>query len=708
MTVFTLKPTEFWPSAARAGTSGQRIFRMQNIILRSEGDEPFAEVYSGSKDLNENIPTSTLTGTLTTSTTSYEVVGAGTAFLSELHQGQFIEAFSGATRVPMVVDEITDNTHMRVCRLPGAAVAGASAFRFPVMFEMDKKRGTLIWGNAVKFDKGTLLCVGNGTLRINGAVLPGASLVASEDPQIAIYDSGVYSVFPLGMDTPATLSAADQAGGTKQMVGGLYSIRAAPARLATKGYNNPSPKAEVTLTDDHKIRVTVGAADTANGQDGWMFFGTLYAQGGGENGPWYRIELPVTIVPVGSGPGEIPAAGGTYDIEFNDAEISSNDLLTFDNDPPPPCEFIGVIGGIPVFVSCHGLNDLPPGPYVAPAKRNNIEAAPAAYRVCGSPPDTIIGQVGGAQGRLYLMCTNSLQIALATQATDPRIPPVSVRPYWRSGFKNTESLLFVSDVLVGMTTNGLVRSIAEGDEGSEEFGFATAMEDLLRFVSPGHCLLKLDPKNNAVVLFHSAHSLNSAGFWTTRAWMYSLRQHKWIGDVLLTSNTGDMIVSSAATVNDRLEFLCGGRQQDGTTVVRTYRWDEPVEGDAIPYFLAWEFSDAGIKDRTFAVKSIMVAGDLSLMPSAYIYGAGPGESIPTATLETPMSVGANGLSPGSKSGPITLPFSFDPTQRDFIGLDVDNLKQYSVKVEGVWTVSFIDRDRIDEVLLEIEPRGARR
>lgn len=704
MTTRSFVPTEYHPTSPRGGNDGRKIFRMQNIILRGSVNEPYADVYNGSLNLNEDIPTSAITGTVATTTTSLTVTGTGTAFKTELHLGQRLLIFGGApeTRIPVVVDEIISDTAFTACRLPHAAISGASCVRLPRLFEMNKKRGTLIWGNAVETDLGTILAVGDGTLRRNGAVLPGTSLVATRSPKIAIFDSttGNYSVYTLGMATPATLTAAAIAGTGKNMQAGVYSVRAVPARQATRGYNNPSPKAEVTLTAGQRIQLTVPAADTANGQDAWEFFVTLFETGGGINGPWYRYELPSIYVRVGGGGGEIPAAGGTYNIEYNDAEVTGNDLLSFNNDAPAHAEFIADMSGIPIWISTDGPGNTSPGPFIRPAKPRNIEAAPAALAVSASPPDTIIGHVMGTRGRLYLMCVNSLQIAIPTQSVDPRIPPFVIRPFWKVGFKNPDTLLLVGEVMVGMTTNGLARSINEGDVGSEEFGFAVAMEELLRHLSPGHCLLKIDPKNNAVVLFHSGHDINASGYWTTRAFMYGLRENRWIGDILLTSTNGDMIVCGAETINGQLEFLCGGRQAAGTTVIRTYRWDDPTTGVNIPWYLAWDYSDWGVEDRTKAVKGIRVIGDQTT-GTAGIHGAEPLETIDVATLEAGNS--------GSKSGTILIGTAAGVTEGELIELDVDNLSQLTVRLDGTWDgLTMGLKDRIDEVVLDVIVRGARR
>lgn len=705
MTVKSFIPADYWPTSPRSGNEGGRLFRMRNVILRGESREPYAEVYGGSLDLGQDIPTALITGTVECVADDSEIVGTGTSFVAELHLGQRLEVFGGAPAVtiPLVVDEVIDDTHFRACRAPYASTTGASVVQLPRCFEVNKSLGSLLTGNAIMKDQGTILVVGTGTLRLNGQVLPGTSLVADREPKIAVLNpsTGNYSVYPLGLTAPAAFALAEGAAGTKNMQQGVYSARAVPARIATRGYGNPSPKAEASLTvAGNVLEGTFDPADTANGQDAWIIFATLHTQQGGINGPWYKIEVPVALIPVGSGVGEIPAAGGTYSFEYNDAEISGGHLLTFNNDPPPDAEFVAELGGIPIWISCEGPGSTSPGPFIAPAKATNIEAAPAGLFVSTSLPDTIIGFYV-AQGRLYLACAGSLQITMATQTTDPRIPPVVVRPYWKSGFQNADCLLFVDGYLVGMTTHGLARSIAEGDEGTEEFGFATAVEELLRQVNPGHCLLALDPKNNAIVLFESGHSRNADGFWTTRAWMFSLRENKWVGDILLSSNTGDRIVSGAVAVNGQLLFLCGGRTNGGTTVVKTYRWDDPEAGEEVPAYLAWQFSDWGDEERTKRIGPLFqVVGKFSAGATAGIYGAEPGESIPVTALEA-------GNHPTSKSGTINLPVATTVVQGDVIELNVTNLKQFTVRIDFTWN-GVGERDRIDEVVIEAVLEGARR
>lgn len=703
----SLVPSEYYPSSPRSGNEGSLVFRMQNFILLGEGSEVFGYCYGGSKDIGENIATSNLTGTVTLDTTTTTIVGAGTAFTTELHLGQKLVAGTAPNHSMLVVAEITDDTHFRAARAPNASAAGQTATRLPRIFDVNSKRGASLVGNAVMFDKGTILGVGDGTLTLNGAALPGTSMTLTRSPKIALYNSatGNYTVFQLGMATPASLTAADQAGGTKNMQPATYSIRACAARLATNGYNNPSPKAEVTLTvAGHMIRGTFPAADTANGQDAWMIFVTLYTQTqAGINGPWFRFEQgnATVVVTIGPGAGQIPVGGGTYDIDYNDAEVSGNDVLTFNNLAPPKAEFIGVVGGVPAWISCQGPGSTSPGPFIAPAKVSNIEAAPPELYVSTTPLDTIVGTSPGAQGRLYLLCINSLQIAVATQAQDSRIPPLVARSFWKSGFIHTDQLLFLGATLVGATNNGLARSAGDGDESSVEYNFATAVNELVLPFNTGHMLLALDPSNTAACLFMSGYSLNASGFWTTRVLMYGFKEGKWIGDILLTSTTGDMLVSGVATVSDQLYFLAGGRQSGGGTTVRTYRWDDDTAGVSVPWYLAWQFTDNGSEDRPNHIgKYFGIVGKIGAGGTAGVYGAEPGESIPVAALEA-------GDHSTSKSGTITIPASSTVTEYDDIELNIDNLKQFTVRIDGTWNGTG-SRDRIDEVCLESYPLGARR
>ena len=71
------------------------------------------------------------------------------------------------------------------------------------------------------------------------------------------------------MATPTAPTLTGTGAGTKNMQAGTYSVRIVPRRVATGGYNNPSPKTEVTITAKSALRITFPAMDTTSGQDAW-------------------------------------------------------------------------------------------------------------------------------------------------------------------------------------------------------------------------------------------------------------------------------------------------------------------------------------------------------------------------------------------------------------------------------------------------------
>jgi hypothetical protein len=365
-------------------------------------------------------------------------------------------------------------------------------------------------------------------------------------------------------------------------------------------------------------------------------------------------------------------------------------LLTFDNDAPPDAEFVQSLAGVPVYISCQGAGSTSPGPDIISAKIGNPEAAPLENAVPLSPPQTIIGAVS-AQGRVYLMTPGTLQIAQSI----PDAPFILTRPFWKSGFKNPYCLIFVNGTLYGFTNAGPTRSIADGDEGSEETSFAADVEEITSTWIPGQVLVVHDPKNNAVCFIHSADSLNVNGYWTTRVLMYGLKQNDWIGDVTLEGAANDCIVSGVATVDGYLEFLVGGRFGPSTVTISTNRFDTGGAGATVAGYAAWAFSDSGIEDRDKLISNpTITAKTTSGLIS--LYGASATESIPVSNLES-------GSSPLVQVS-LTNASSVSISQR------------VPLKVRAaVWTarVDFTSpdtgiRDRIDKIVLDVSPIGARR
>lgn len=692
-------PAPFCPSSPRTGSAGGSIFRGLNCFLRGDENLWYAECYGGSLNLSENIAADTLTGTLSFSPATTVVTGVGTAFQTELHLGQFILA--GAEL--LAVDEVLTATTFTTTRMPTTTAAGVTGYRLPRLFAMDKRRGTLLSGNAIIFDKGTILFVGSGTLLVNGAQLPlnSGNWTAGSLPKIAIYDAANnwYDVYPLGMDpASAGQSVAALAGGTKGMLAGKYSIMLVPAKTAA-GWNNPLPYIAATITAGQQFHVTFPAMDTTDGQNAWRVYVTLFDPGTTQTfygtGPWYYLQT-VTATDLGG-----TGAGTTFNFEWVDAEANRGVLVEFDNDPPIDAEFITTApAGYPVLVSCQGkgipakLSGTSPGPSILPTRPNNIESFPLTGIVPTSPVETIIG-CAEAAGRLYLMTPSSMPIAVFT--ANPNFP-ITIRPFWKVGFKNPSSVVFAKDQIYGFTTHGMTRSIATGDEGSESDDFALEVKELTADWNPGMALSAYDQQNDSICFFQAAHELNDGGWWTTDVLVYSLQLSAWHPSVFrLSSATGDMIVSGVSTVNGYLQFLAGGRQDIGGVTVRTYQWDDTQAAQSVAWFLAWQLSNGGSENRDKTVRSFFATGRFT-EATGDIYAYGAQSAINVADIED----GTN-----SASGAIALANTTEVTEEPRTQVLVPNANMFAPRVGGTWAGTG-DKDRVEEVVLEWAISGVRR
>jgi hypothetical protein len=556
----------FRPTIPRTGNEGEGVWRLENLIRRGKDSHHYYEVLGGERNLGEDVEMVALTGTVAVTEDSDVVIGTGTLFLTECSIGQriiIINDDDGLT-VPIFVKQVISDTQYIAWRESTVTLSGQTGWRMPRLFAMDQDRATMLWGNALRLDKGSILAVGDGVLRINGSTLAGSSLTATREPQIALYaPDATYTVFTLGMDEPPAPSLAAVAGGTKGMQGGNYSLVITPAREQTVGFNNPSQRADVTIATNDLIRITFPAMDTANGQNAWLVWGTTFAESLGAdlnylNGPWFFVRMVTTA--------DVSSAGGTYDIEWLDAEIETNEIVSFDNDPPPQALFVELLNYTPTWLSCRGPSfqrgavdflDPSPGPFIAPAKPTNIEAAPAGIQFSSSPPETIIGAVS-ANGRIYLLTPNTLQIA---QSTPDQNVPILIRPFWKDGFANPEQVVFVNGNLYGYTVSGPARSVGEGDEIEAEKEWAAYVTEFTDHWTAGHVLTCYFPNKDCICFFHVCDSLNASGFWTSFALLYSLGQNDWVGARRFTNDTSDSIICGVATVGEEMHLLIGGRGQ---------------------------------------------------------------------------------------------------------------------------------------------------
>lgn len=556
----------FIPTTGRSGSTDDSIFRVESMALRGRPPHWYWENLAGERDLSEDAPLVALTGTLDLVEGDTTILGTGTLFLSELHIGQFVVVIDADPTEVLVVKRIISDTEYEAWRAPSVDLSAQTGYRMSILGTVNQDHFTMLWGNLIRLDKGSLLSVGNGIVRINGQGLPGFALTATPEPQISIYDpvTGNFTNYTLGMPTPTGITAAAVGGGTKGMQGGSYSYVVTPGRSATQGYNNPSERIDVTIATNDKVELTFGPMDLASGNDQWDIWGTTFAQTLGAdldylNGPWHFVRTVTSA--------DVSPAGGAFQFEYMDAEIEANEIVSFDNDPPPQAGFIELLNFTPVWLSCRGPSytrgaattvDPSPGPFIAPAKPNNIEAAPVGIQFASSPPETLIGAVS-AQGRIYLLTPNHLEIAQATP--DQRVP-IIIRPFWKDGFSNPYQLAFVNGNLYGFTVAGPTRSVGDGDEIEAEKAWAgdvSEITDPWAMNSAGHVLVAYSPSKDAICFFHAADELNEEGFWTTKMLMYGLAQQQWIGARTISRVDADSIVSGVTTVGEKMLLTMGGR-----------------------------------------------------------------------------------------------------------------------------------------------------
>lgn len=582
--ILKLGGASFHPSAANTGNEAATVLRGRNMLLRGSDGSYYFECFGGIKDLNEAVPMVQLTGTISYTDGSTAVTGTGTLFRNELRFGQKILVQDQV----FVVEDIFSDTSLIVQRPADNTGVAQLAYKPPHLFEIDNRRGAMVWGNAIKFDRGHIIAVGEGQLRIDGDVLPGESLIASRTLQIALLDptTDQYSVSGMGITAPsaAGVSVSVVAGGTRNMTQGAYSFRYAWANSETGyGFSNPSEvikldassnQLAVTATNQRfQFDFTVALASKPDNADAVIIYRSLY------------VDAQQNLVQAGEGSWFAAAtvkvedfeAGDIVYVDVLDGELGSE--VSFDNDLPPKADWLSVLAGDPVLISCYGDkviggDDLgeAPGPFIAPSRRGNREGYPAAISTSLSPPDEIIGFCP-AVGRLFLMTKIGLPFAVPTGQSDF---PVETRAFWQTRFKSPYGLVFLNDTLYAFQITGATRSIATGDKAEEQFNFAAAVEEITKDWYAGYVHAAYDPQNECVVFIYSAAERNAEGYWISLALPFSLRHNCWMPLIELTKPGQDMIVTGASAIGSHLQFLAGG--------LSTGFIEEPVEDGFFSFF----------------------------------------------------------------------------------------------------------------------------
>ncbi len=735
----TLTASLFRPTTSLTGNEQPSIFRGENLVLRGQPGNSYFEVFGGNKNLGENYNIDAaafrLTGTISFDAGDVIIRGVGTLFISELHIGQMIQA---ATEF-FVVQEVTSNTRFVAYRAGITSAATQAARRMPQLFALNGKRGVLLSGNAIQFEKGHIVAVGSGELYVNGSVLGGTSLAAANKPQIALYRATTndYAIRPLGFDSaPPKPVINTVAGGQKKMADGKNSFMIAYWHAlpdGTDGYSNPcevikldgaaTPAPLLIDTTNSKTRYefdfTTSLVGLPENAKGFIVYGSLSGkksistsgtttttsspnETNYENGSWYRVaKIKVADL----------AANKAF-VEYLDADIF--DEVTGNNDAPPACEFVAKIEGKPLYISCYGKpravgGDASrrgdnPGPSCVVSKFANPDAAPAEW--AASITNDIIGWFEGV-GRIFLMTQASLDFIVSTGlmgtgfggANGVELPIIS-RPYWKTGAANRYSITLVEDTIYGFSGGKLFQSIGNGDENSQKYEFSAPVEDIIRNWNGGHELTAQDSNNNSILFINSAAYKNAAGYWVTEILPFSLSRNAFLPLIILSNDTRDMVVCGVANIKEKLEFLAGGRASGGTFSVSTFRYDEPDASNPVtsmPYYLLWQPTDDGAENKSKKIHSIRPTGKFTGM-SIQIHGASAGQSINIADMEK----GLNSL-----SGNISFTNTSVETRDFFRRVSFKNLSMYAIRLAGAWNGSGA-KDRLDEIAIEISLHGRER
>jgi len=789
----TYKASAFLPTTSLSGDESPTVFRGKNVVLQGMETRPKFVCYSGSRDLNEtyNLATETLTGTVTWTDDSDIIIGAGTIFTQELHIGQMLLA---GTEV-FVVARIDSDTQFTADRPPTSTVSVGQVVRFlPVLFEIDKQRGVLRRGNAIKIQKKDIFLVGDGRLHLNGV---NTNFQASRRLQrIQTNINGSLTIFPVGFPQEPPAPVIDpNVGGGKGMLAGKYSFMMSYYNSTTGGFSNPCPVIKndstgqpLTIAANGRFQFNLSGPmfNMPANADGFIIWGSL--SGGGiqsinlsnsSEGAWYEVRRikvtprpvepsgvdvtaktlysvfhrfktgePVQISTTGSLPaGLLPntwyyiiiedfnrvklaasyadavkgvflnfsstgtgvhslntvATNKTTFIEYLDAEIGL--LASGNNNAPPDAEFVAEFANTPFVISCLGrrTNDSgegsSPGNYVIPMKSSNREATPFEWAT--SVGEEITGYALGI-GRLFCLTSTGLPFVTPTGRTElarlvPSLQdiPFTSRPFWTKGGINPYNVAVVQGDVYMFSGRLPLRSPSQADEKTVPFDMGTAVSDLTQNWSSGHVLVVHDPKNQQVCFISSASKKNAQGYWVSEILPFNLKLSAWMPIIEISSEFGDRIISGAAIVNERMEFLAGGRTAAGGFEMRTYRYDErSAVPEPIEYYIVMQPTDLGSEQMSVQIKALRLTGKVT-SPRIQIHGAQWGGEFNVPDIEK----GKNAIAA------MTFPSSTVMTKYLKEKLLVKNLQLWCVRLSGKWN-GLGTPDQIDEIGIDAEVRGA--
>lgn len=416
------------------------------------------------------------------------------------------------------------------------------------------------------------------------------------------------------------------------------------------------------------------------------------------------------------------AGAGTHTIGY----LIEGDLFRFDcldeelyeeyfgdDYAPTDAEFITKMEGRPLILSCYGKRTgtspkgSSPGPQASLSKFDNPDGFPPEWVAGGE--HNIIGFFEGA-GRTFLMTPASLDFLVPTGAIgqsargglDTELAMIW-RAYWKTGAANRYSVLLDDTTLYGRSGGKFFRSIGNGDENVRAYDFGAVVEDVTRDFNDGFTYTVRNPKDGQVCFVRSAAYKNSSGYWVSEIWPFSVWSDAWLPKVVLSSSTRDQIVSGVATIDERFEYLVGGRVSGGTYEVETKRFGDGAASGNIDWFVVWQPSDDGMENMSKRIHSIRPTGRFTSM-NVQIHGAKPGQHISMDNIEDGDGTDTDAY----YSGNIGFDDSTEVKRYLQKQVRVSNLATYALRIGGRWSATNPNKDRLEELVIEVSGHGRAR
>lgn len=416
------------------------------------------------------------------------------------------------------------------------------------------------------------------------------------------------------------------------------------------------------------------------------------------------------------------AGAGTHTIGY----LISGDLFRFDcldeelyeeyfgdDYAPPDSEFITKLEDRPLLLSCYGKRTSTsdkgsnPGPLTSLSKFDNPDGFPPEWTAGGE--HNIIGYFEGS-GRIFLMTPASLDFVVPTGAIgqsargglDAELAMIW-RAYWKTGAANRYSILLDDTTLYGRSGGKFFRSIGNGDENVRAYDFGAVVEDVTRDFNDGFTYTVRNPKDGQVCFVRSAAYKNSSGYWVSEIWPFSVWSDAWLPKVVLSSTTRDQIVCGVATIDERFEYLVGGRVAGGTYEVETKRFGDGAASGNIDWFVVWQPSDDGMENVSKRIHSIRPTGRFTSM-NVQVHGARPGEHISISNIED----GDGTDTAAYFSGNIGFTDSTEVKRYMQKQVRISNLATYALRIGGRWAATNPNKDRLEELVIEVSGHGRAR